>query len=275
MSARVRCLVILAGATLLSGAAAASGAAAGMRGGSADRHALYMALGDSWAAGVGASARSEGYVRQLHAALRRKRHCRSVLRLGQGCRRLKLVNLAQGGATTQSLIEAQVPAAVARLKRRNGDRNSRNDVKVVTLHIGGNDVVSPILSACPAEVDTACAEVFAGVMREYRRNLRTTLRSLRAAAGRRTRIVIGTYARVIVPPCPSAPAVDLIAEGDVRVGPGLYDVMRDVARRYHADVADVADSFGPGDLAGDCRHPNDSGYDKVTKAFLDVLLRTG
>ena len=262
-----------AGALRLSGAARVSPATAGIPGDPTDRHPLYVAMGDSWAAGLGASSPSEGYVPQLHAALQCRLDCRTWHR--PGCKRLGLVSLGQAGATTPWLIESQLPAAVALLERHNGDRSRRNDVKVVTLHIGGNDVVSPILAACPAEVGTACAEVFASAMAQYRRDLETVFRSLRAAAGRRTRLVIGTYARVIVPPCPFPPVVDLIAEGDVRVGPGLYDVMRDVARRYHADVADVAESFGPGDLAGDCRHPNDSGYDKVTAAFLDVLLRAG
>ena len=48
--------------------------------------------------------------------------------------------------------------------------------------------------------------------------------------------------------------------------------MRQVARRYRAQVAEVVGSFGPDDRVGDCRHPNDSGYDKVTQAFLDVLV---
>jgi hypothetical protein len=47
--------------------------------------------------------------------------------------------------------------------------------------------------------------------------------------------------------------------------------MRDVAHRYGARVAEVFGSFGSGDRVGDCRHPSDSGYDKVTQAFLEEL----
>jgi lysophospholipase L1-like esterase len=270
MSPRVRCLVTLVGAVLLTGATGASGAAAGTRGGSAERHPLYVALGDSWAAGVGASLPSEGYVPQLHAALQRRLDCRGWRR--PGCKRLELVNLAQGGATAPSLIESQLPAAVALLMQRNRDRDRRNDVKVVTLHIGGNDVVPPILAACSVQIDATCVEVFTNAMAEYRRNLRTTLGSLRAAGGDRTRIVIGTYDNMLVPPCPvSPPPGNPIQEGSADLEPGLYDVMRQVARRYRAEVAEVVGSFEPGDMVGDCRHPNDSGYDKVTQVFLDVL----
>ena len=75
MSARRRCLVTLVGTRLWISATGVSAAAAGARGGSAGRAPVYLALGDSWAAGVGASAPNEGYVPQLHAALQRKLHC--------------------------------------------------------------------------------------------------------------------------------------------------------------------------------------------------------
>lgn len=78
------------------------------------------------------------------------------------CKRLKLVNLAQGGATTPSLIEAQLPAAIALLEKRNGDHRRRNDVKLVTLHIGGNDVAAPIPPSCSVQIDAACVAVFTG-----------------------------------------------------------------------------------------------------------------
>jgi hypothetical protein len=53
-----------------------------------------------------------------------------------------------GGATTVSLIADQLPEATELLRSRNADRNPRNDVEVVTLHIGGNDVTGPIIDAC-------------------------------------------------------------------------------------------------------------------------------
>lgn len=80
-----------------------SSAAGNPRGGSGDRQPLYIVLGDSWAAGVGASAPSEGYVPQVHAALQRKLHCRTGPGRRRGCQQLALVNLAQTGATTPSL----------------------------------------------------------------------------------------------------------------------------------------------------------------------------
>jgi hypothetical protein len=143
---------------------------------------------------------------------------------------------------------------------------------VVTLHIGGNDVIGPILGGCPGEVDPACVSAFTAAMAQYRRDLDATFDALRDAAGHGTRLVIGTYDVMFVPPCPlSAPINDFIPEGGPPVGPGLHDVMRQVARRHHAAVAEVVGRFGPGDRVGDCLHPSDAGYDEVTQAFLEAL----
>src|SRR5215207_984862 len=71
---------------------------------------LYLALGDSVAAGVGAQPpATEGYVPELYAILTAARDCG----VGQalGCR-LDLVNLAVPGATTTTLISQQLPQAV-------------------------------------------------------------------------------------------------------------------------------------------------------------------
>jgi lysophospholipase L1-like esterase len=270
MSARRRGLLTLVGFVLVIVGPAVSIAAGHPRGGSDDRHPLYIALGDSWAAGFGASAPSEGYVPQLHAALRRTLRC--VPRRRYGCKDLELANLAQGGATTASLNATQLPTALALLRTHNGDHSRRNDVKVVTLHIGGNDVVPPILASCSVVIDAACVAVFTGAMAEYRRNLGTTFGALRAAAGHRTRLVIGTYDYMLVPPCPvSPPPGNPILEGGSGLEPGLHDVMREVARRYRGTVAEVVGRLEPSDMVGDCRHPNDAGYDKVTQAFLEAL----
>ena len=142
----------------------------------------------------------------------------------------------------------------------------------MALHIGGNDVAPPILASCSVEIDAACVAVFTGVMAEYRRNLETTFAALRKAAGHRTWIVIGTYDYMLVPPCPvSPPPGNPILEGAAGLEPGLHDVMREVARRHRGKVAEVVGRLAPSDMVGDCRHPNDSGYDKVTQAFLDAL----
>jgi hypothetical protein len=53
--------------------------------------------------------------------------------------------------------------------------------------------------------------------------------------------------------------------------------MRDLAADHDAEVAEVYGDLDPNnDWVGgaDCLHPNDSGYEKVKDAFVQVLTRT-
>jgi hypothetical protein len=132
--------------------------------------------------------------------------------------------------------------------------------------------VFPILGACSGGIDASCVAVFQAEMTDYRNDLDSALAALRAAAGDRTRIVIGTYDNMAVPPCPLDPALfALIGGGNPTVGPGLRDVLRQVAAQHAVEVAEIFGTLGPNDRIGDCLHPNDSGYDKITQVFLDVL----
>ena len=80
---------------------------------------VQLSLGDSWAFGFGATVPSEGgYVPKLHTALQEQFDCSPSdnPKPGQGCKKLELVSLAVGGATTPTLIANQLPAAVALLR---------------------------------------------------------------------------------------------------------------------------------------------------------------
>ena len=79
---------------------------------------LYVALGDSAAQGVGASRPDRGYVGLLAQRLRR-----------QSGRPVQVVNLSRSGARLADLVREQLP----RLARLSPD--------LVTVDIGGNDVV--------------------------------------------------------------------------------------------------------------------------------------
>jgi lysophospholipase L1-like esterase len=278
-----RCMrsITLVSMLLLIGVATASPAVAAKRG-TVPGLPVQLSLGDSWAFGFGAAVPSEGgYVGRLHEALQERYDClpAAAKHPHHGCKQLQLVNLAVGGATTPSLIAGQLPAATTLLEMRNGDRNPRNDVEVVTLHIGGNDVTGPIIAACIGGPTPSCLETIAAELAAYRIDLDTPLSRLRAAAGDETRIVIGTYDNPI-PTCdlaavPSAIQTAALAlEGGPGVPQGLHDIMRDVAADYGVEVAEVYGDLGPQDWVGgqDCLHPDDSGYAKVAEAFLEVLV---
>jgi lysophospholipase L1-like esterase len=252
---------------------------------------VQLSLGDSWPAGARATDPSEGYVAQLNEALKEQFNCSGAgpNRARAGCKHLQLVNLAVGGATTPTLIANQLPSAEELLQSRNDDGKPRNDVEVVTLHIGGNDVTNPIINACLINRALNCQATIESELGTYRSDLDQALSRLRAAAGQEARIVIGTYDNPIATcflaqlfPGEAVPLADIILEGgslvlsdeSVAVEQGLHDIMREVGGDNGVEVADVYGDLAPQDWFGgtDCLHPDDSGYDKVTDAFLEVLL---
>jgi hypothetical protein len=246
---------------------------------------------------------SEGYVPQLNERLKADFNCPAASTSGSapqwsdlateqaqpGCPQLQLVNIADGGETTPTLIRDQLPAAKTLLESRNGNLDPRDDVEVTTLHIGGNDVTTPIIGACltpdfiaTGVLSASCLSTINTLFNMYRANLTTVLSALRNAAGDDdARIVIGTYDNPIFPPCPLAavPAgrghqlADIVLEGDSpQLAQGLHDIMRDVAANHDVEVAEVFGHLNGAQFwAGDCLHPNNLGYDQVTNAFLEVF----
>jgi hypothetical protein len=149
------------------------------------------------------------------------------------------------------------------------------------VHIGGNDVVGPIIAACiEAPTSPSCIQTVQSELATYRTDLNAALSALRAAAGPDARIVIGTYdnpiAQCFLGAIPGAtPLGDVVLEGAPPIIPaGLHDIMREVAAGYGVEVADVYGDLVPQDWFGgnDCLHPVDSGYAKVADAFEQVLI---
>jgi GDSL-like Lipase/Acylhydrolase family len=178
----------------------------------------------------------------------------------------------------RALIQRQFPQAIPLLESRNGNRNPRDDVELVTLHIGGNDVTGPIIAACVGGTTPPCLQVIEAEFAAYRSDLDGALSTLREATGDDAPILIGTYDNPIatcnLAAIPGAVQLaDLVLEGGPGVPQGLHDIMREVAARCDVRVAEVFGDLGPQDWVGgaDCLHPDDSGYDEVTDAFLEVF----
>jgi lysophospholipase L1-like esterase len=152
---------------------------------------VYLALGDSVAAGVGASDPAvTGYVPRLYDLLRDEPSCQLLGR--PGCGSLALDNLAVGGATSTTLLTDQLPVAEDELRAHNGDGNPRNDVLVVTIDIGGNDVFS-VVPSCTAGATPQCLALVQARLASFEANFSQILSRLRAAAGPDTVIVAMTY----------------------------------------------------------------------------------
>jgi lysophospholipase L1-like esterase len=268
-----RIVVVVAGILLL-GLVAGSGPASAEPDPAPIGRPLYLALGDSLAAGVGASNPTvTGYVPQLYELLRQQLACQPAGR--PSCRSLALRNLGVGGATSTTLLATQLPAAVAELQARNNDPNPHNDVRVVTIDIGGNDLFGVVSSSCAAGPTPECAALIQARLQTFAVNFTQILGQLRAAAGPDTVIIAMTYYN----PLPScrlaslAPLADAVLEGAPGVTVGLNDLIRSIAAAHGVLVAETYGQLGPGELVGgdDCLHPNDAGYQVITEAFAAAL----
>ena len=264
-----RMLVLVGILVLLVTLSGAAGAAEGGQPPLAHRP-LYLALGDSVAVGVGASdPAGSGYVPVLYDLLRGELACRGSSDR-PGCRKLALDNLAVGGATSTTLVRDQLPAALAELQARNHDDQPTNDVQVITIDIGGNDVFA-VVPACAAGPTPECLTLIETTLGAVAANLTTTLGALRTAAGPDTTIIAMTYYN----PLPScrlaalAPLADSVLEGAPGFDGRLNDLIRAISAANGVAVADTYGRLGPGNLVGgtDCLHPNDSGHQLIANLF--------
>lgn len=221
----------------------------------------YLALGDSVAAGVGADVPSRGgYVPVLAGRLSDRLGCAEPV--APGCP-LQLRNLAVAGATTTTLLRNQLPAAL--------DLLAEDDVRLVTVTIGGNDVFVPIVRACAPEPDRAsCRQAVQDSLRRVDEGVDRLLARLTSAAPNAV-VAVMTYYNP-VPSCQLAPLASLAAqvlEGSAQER-GLNDVLRARAEEHGAVVVDTAESVaGRGDVVGgtDCLHPSGAGHVRIAEAF--------
>ncbi len=228
----------------------------------------YLALGDSLGVGVGASdPANTGYVPLFRDFLESEPGLATDLFLN---------NLSIGGATSTSLISQQLSAAVAELEDRNGDNRSSNDVEVVTVDIGGNDVLA-ILGVCAGGVTPACTAAITSTFATFSANFDFILDELRTAAGPDTTMIVMTYYNSLVATgCPLnalAPLGDIVLEGEPLLGLplGLNDLIRLIAAAHDVDVADTFGRLSPDDIQPDCVHANDDGYEIIADEFKDAF----
>ncbi|HSL26090.1 MAG TPA: SGNH/GDSL hydrolase family protein, partial [Acidimicrobiia bacterium] len=195
--------------------------------------------------------------------------------LAAACPGLEFVNLAVPGATSTSLIAVQLQPALTLIGDRNGDADAENDVILITLTIGGNDLVNPVFAACSAGVTPECVQTVQSIFTTYAANLAVILGSLRNAAGPDTQIVVMTYDNPLGScfRAPLEPLADLLLEGGTGFPVGYNDIIRSVAAAFQVDVADTFGQLEPDDWLGgnDCTHPDISGHHKIAEIFLDVI----
>jgi lysophospholipase L1-like esterase len=233
--------------------------------------ATYVALGDSVPAGATVPPGS-GYVPLLADALADARGCGQGEALG--CR-LEVDNRAVGGATTVSLISGQLPGTIALLEERNQNSTPVDDVRLITITIGGNDVFTPVIAACAGGLSPSCQAIVAGQFAQVSANYATILAELRAPAGPETTIAVMTYYNPLSNPGCRFTALaqlgDLVLEGGGPLTVGLNDIIRQQAAAFGAVVVETGGIIAPTELQPDCLHPNAAGHADIADAFFDAV----
>lgn len=214
---------------------------------------IYLALGDSIAAGAGASdATNTGYVALVAEALR--------MRFGET---LQVQSLAVASHTTQDLIDQQLPTALERLQE--------GDVRVVTLTISGNDLQQYAAHpACLQDPTEPTCPLENGLLQVEQR-LSFILQELREG-GPKAAIVIQAYPNLF-----SGTGHQFERAADIAFDL-LNGVIVPVAERHDVLVADPRRAFFLNgsilthlqDRTPDA-HPNDAGYRAIADAFLEAL----
>jgi acyl-CoA thioesterase I len=249
-------------------------------------HALltgtYLALGDSLAVGVGATAPADfGYVGRLFASLRGDDDDAPL-------RTVALRNLAVGGETSESMIAGgQLAAAVQAITA------AEPPVALVTLDIGGNDLLRLLATeTCQsAPLAQECLALLAGALESFEANYRRIVGDVATALDEHApdaRLAVMTYFN---PFSGTDAAYEAAAElallgTDGRVdcdavsdqARGMNDIIACVGEELNATPVDIGPAFrGLGleltHIGAEDIHANDRGYEVIAEAFLDALRR--
>ena len=236
---------------------------------------VYLALGDSLSEGIGASDREEtSFVALVHDAV------------GPD---VELMNLGIAGDTSQDLIDKQLDRATDEITTRNSDTDPDNDIAVVTLEIGGNDLLQIFFDlvlpgVCPNVGDglnrPECVEQVRKTLDAFGPNLKTILQRLRQADPDVAIFLLTLYN----PYSGSSPALDelveLALEGrpDTPFPEGLNDIIRLEAEANNAHLVEIHPTFegkAREYIAPDLIHPNDTGYQVMADAVLAEMRKAG
>jgi lysophospholipase L1-like esterase len=263
---------------------------------------VYLALGDSLAAGqqsapptgtfasTTARWKALGFVAQFGDTLQDTLDCGADRPRNPrtGCPRLQVVNLARtgipggpGGVTSATLLQPgdQLDRAVAIIAQHNGDGSPRNDVEVISLTVGGNDLFGPAVASCVLQT-AGCSAALAATFTGFAARYDQILARLRAAAGPDVPILTTTYYNPLpfcdlgaADPARATALGNFILEGgNIGLGQldaGFDDLIRAISAKYGATAVDTFGALGAGDFVGgaDCLHPNAAGHAKLADVF--------
>ena len=233
--------------------------------------AIHLALGDSLAVGIGATnPENRGYAGRFNRFLK-----------------LSLANLAVSGETSTTFINGgQLEAAIAAIT------DPETDIAVVTLDIGGNDLLD-LLGSVPCALDPTgldCQMIIADALTtfvgKYIASIVTLTGALAADPGEESVLVMTYYnpfdgtgsvfeAPVDVALLGTDGVIDCAANADP-ANVGLNDLIACIGSSFGAIVVDTHPLFDDEALElthiaeGDI-HPNNDGYAVIANAFKDTF----
>jgi lysophospholipase L1-like esterase len=234
--------------------------------------APYFALGDSLADAEGATSHEHGYV-ALFAA-----QAWTILGL-PGDPTARAEYGLRGGETSTTMLApgGQLDRATAEISRRNSDADPANDVRLITVDVGGNDFRVLTRSSSPCRISVTspdCQQAVAGVVAEFTTNYPVILQRIRAAAGPDTIIMAMAFYN---PFSGTGQSVDVAGDfvaaqitaqvRAVAVAPPVNAIFVDLFALFKGkapELTHIADE--PSDI-----HPNDTGYAVIASALAEAL----
>ena len=193
------------------------------------------------------------------------------------------MNLGVPGDTSEDLLSGgPLDQAIADITARKTDSVAGNEIAVITLEIGGNDLLNlffdlVIPGTCQGVLESLakprCVEALQDVLEAYEPNLADIITLLREADPDVPIFLLTLYN----PFSGKTPAIDQLVElalegqAGTPFDQGLQDIIRaheDARGVYIVDIHPQFEGKGPEYIANDLIHPNDEGYRVMAEAVL-------
>ncbi len=232
-----------------------------------DELPVYLALGDSLAFGIGAAnPAAEGYVGLTHFSLTEEDRL-----YADG---LELANLAEPGATSADLIEpdGQLERALSLIEERERDDIPGNEIEIISIDIGGNDLLQLAEPDSPCIVDTGseeCRDAISDTLSGLQENLTNILAQLRESAPEARIYTIDLYN----PYSGTGDAREVLAGVAVQQINGVINATS-ANSALSTQLVTIFELFlGRGEqwVASDLIHPNNNGHIVISEALVAAI----